>query len=60
MSGPDDPFSFDAEFGDPDYVKAARDPSRPPETGPEWEPDGRAADIPIVTGGEPKPVCGSR
>ena len=24
MSGPDDPFSFDAEFGDPDYVKSVR------------------------------------
>ena len=45
MSGPDDPFSFDAEFGDPDYVKAARDPNRPPETGPEWEPGGRNAPI---------------
>ena len=57
MSGPDDPFSFDAEFGDPDYVKAARDPNRPPETGPEWEPDGRAADVPIVNGGGRSPFA---
>ena len=57
MSGPDDPFSFDAEFGDPDYVKAARGPHRPPETGPEWEPGGRAADIPITPGGTPSPFA---
>ena len=33
MSDTHDPFSFDAEYGDPDYVKAARDPNRPPEPG---------------------------
>ena len=55
MSEPDDPVSFDAEFGDPDYVKAARDPNLPPETGPEWEPGGRAADAPIVNGGGRSP-----
>ena len=47
MSGPDDPFSFDAEFGDPDYVKSARDPNLPPQTGKEWV-DCRASDIPVT------------
>jgi len=28
MSTPHDPFAFDAEFGDPNYVKSARDPNR--------------------------------
>ena len=60
MSDPDDPFSFDAEFGDPDYVKAARDPNLPPETGPEWEPDGRAADVADRQRRRPQPVCGSQ
>ena len=55
MSGPDDPFSFDAEFGDPDYVKAARDPNRPPDTGLEWERGGRAADVMVVKGNGPAP-----
>ena len=59
MSGPDDPFSFDAEFGDPDYVKSARDPNLPPQTGKEWV-DCRASDIPVTEGGERKPVRGSR
>ena len=54
MSGPDDPFSFDAEFGDPDYVKSARDPNLPPQTGKEWV-DCRASDIPVTPGGEPSP-----
>ena len=36
MNDANDPFSFDAEYGDPDFVMAARDPHRPPETGPEW------------------------
>ena len=43
MSTPPDPFAFDAEFGDPNYVKLARDPKPPPETGPEWQRDGRAS-----------------
>ena len=56
MSGPDDPFSFDAEFGDPDYVKSARDPNLPPETGKEWV-DCRASDIPVTEGGERSPFA---
>ena len=56
MSGPDDPFSFDAEFGDPDYVKSARDPNLPPQTGKEWV-DCRASDIPVTEGGERSPFA---
>ena len=41
MSGPDDPFSFDA-------------PNLPPQTGKEWV-DCRASDIPVTPGGEPSP-----
>ena len=54
MSGPDDPFSFDAEFGDPDHVKSARDPNLLPQTGKEWV-DCRASDIPVTEGGERSP-----
>ena len=54
MNGPDDPFSFDAGFGDPDYVKSARDPNLPPQTGKEWV-DCRASDIPVTEGGERSP-----
>ena len=57
MSTPHDPFAFDAEFGDPNYVKSARDPNRRPETGPEWQRDGRAADIPVTPGGDPSPFA---
>ena len=56
MSGPDDPFSFDAEFGDPDYVKSVSDPNRPPQTGKEWV-DCRASDIPVTEGGERSPFA---
>ena len=55
MNGPDDPFSFDAGFGDPDYVKSARDPNLPPQTGKEWV-DCRASDIPVTDGRRAKPV----
>ena len=47
MSTPHDPFAFDAEFGDPNYVKSARDPNRRPDTRPEWQRDGRPSDIPV-------------
>ena len=57
MSVPHDPFASDTEFGDPDYVKSARDPNRPPETGPEWQRDGRASDIPVTPGGERSPFA---
>ena len=56
MSGPHDPFSFDAEFGDPDYGKSARDPNLPPQTGKEWV-DCRASDIPVTEGGECSPFA---
>ena len=55
MSDANDPFSFDAEYGDPDFVRSARDPNRPPQPGKEWEHNGRASDIPIEPGGDPSP-----
>ena len=53
MSATDDPFHFDndQEF---DRTWSAR-AVRPPETGSEWEPGGRATDVPITPGGEPSP-----
>jgi hypothetical protein len=57
MSEAHDPFPFDVEYGDPAFVRSARDPQRPPETGPEWEPNGRASDIPIEPGGDPSPFA---
>ena len=53
MSTPHDPFAFDAEFGDPNCVKSARDPNRRPDTRPEWQRDGRAADIPVTPAATP-------
>ena len=43
MSDANDPFSFDAEYGDPDFVRSAKDPNRPPQPGKEWEHNGRAS-----------------
>jgi hypothetical protein len=57
MSDAHDPFSFDAEYGDPDLVRAAKDPNCPPRTGPEWEPGGRASDIPVEPRGDPSPFA---
>ena len=57
MSDTHDPFSFDAEYGDPDFVRSARDPNRPPQPGKEWERNGRASDIPIEPGDEPSPFA---
>ena len=37
-------------------VRSARDPYQPPATGREWEPGGRASDVPIVPGGTPNPL----
>ena len=56
MSDANDPFSFDAEYGDPDLVRSARDPNRPPRPGKEWERNGRATDVPIEPGGDPGPL----
>ena len=53
MSDANDPFSFDAEYDDPDFVRSARDPNRPPQPGKEWEHNGRAADAEIEPGGDP-------
>ena len=55
MSEPHDPFSFDVEYGDPNFVKSARDPNQPPQPGKEWKPNGRAADAEIVKGNGPAP-----
>ena len=52
MSDSHDPF---AEYGDPDFVRSARDPHQPPQPGKEWEHNGRASDIPIEPGDEPSP-----
>jgi Primase C terminal 2 (PriCT-2) len=57
MSDTHDPFSFDAEYGDPDFVRSARDPNRSPQPGEEWECNGRASDIPIEPGDEPSPFA---
>ena len=57
MSDANDPFSFDAEYGDPDFVRSARDPNRPPQPGKEWEHKGRATDAEIEPGGEPSPFA---
>ena len=57
MSDTHDPFSFDAEYGDPDFVRSARDPNRSPQPGKEWERNGRASDIPIEPGDEPSPFA---
>ena len=43
MSDSHDPFSFDAEYGDPDFVRSARDPHQPPQTGKDLEHNGRAS-----------------
>ena len=57
MSDANDPFSFDTEYDDPDFVRSARDPNRPPQPGKEWEHNGRAADTEIEPGGEPSPFA---
>ena len=57
MSDANDPFSFDAEYGDPDFVRSSRDPNRPPQPGKEWEHNGRVSDVPIEPGGDPGPFA---
>ena len=42
---------------DPDFVRSARDPNRPPQPGKEWERNGRASDVPIEPGDEPSPFA---
>ena len=57
MSDANDPFSFDAEYGDPDFVRSSGDPNRPPQPGKEWEHNGCASDVPIEPGGDPGPFA---
>ena len=56
MSSPHDPFSFDVGYGDDDTIRAAADPNRPPSTGAEWKPNGRAADAEVVKGSGRTPI----